>query len=84
MSYKLLSRIISSLLLVVMITSLSGCYIKKRQMDYLYSQEVPPLHVPPNASCVNVGSEYPIPPVMGPAPTHPVCIVPPGSTCAQP
>lgn len=83
MKYKFLTRIISSLLLVVIATSLSGCYIKKRQLDYLYSHETAPLNVPPCASNVNVGCDYAIPPIAGPAPTHPVCIVPPGS-CAQP
>ena len=77
MKRKLLTRIISSLLLVVIASSLSGCYIKKRQLDYLYSRETPPLNVPPCASNVNVGCDYAIPPVMAPPPTGPVCIVPP-------
>lgn len=82
MTYKFLTRVISSLLLVVMVTSLSGCYVKTRRLDYLYSRETSPLNVPSCASNVNVGCDYAIPPVAAPAPCGPVSIVPPGG-CAR-
>ena len=79
---NILLRVMSVLLLIVFATSLSGCYIKQRRMDYLYSHATHPLYVPPCASNVNVGSDCIIPPVAGSVPCQPVSIIPPGS-CAR-
>ncbi len=77
-----LRKILGGLTLLGFLFLSSGCcvtqYFHKRETQYLGCCEAPALQVPCSMSRANIGSDYAIPPVAGPKPCQPVCIIPPG------
>jgi len=79
-------RTLSGLAIIAVASNMVGCatlygpsgYVTKRQTAYIYATEAPPLQVPPGLSSMKVGTDNPIPPLVGNNSPMPVNIVPPG------
>lgn len=75
------------IVLMIFVFLLAGCstiekghYIAHRNTEYLSGVETGRLQLPPDFDQSGISDKYNIPPATGAHPTHPLSIIPPGSS----